>query len=161
MVSNALLRFISIAPAYPFLSNDSLHFSKSNTSACCALFGSGIYGDRYLYKFFLPCEAYLTFEGELQKVNGTAYEDADVITLTNNGLMYLFSNVKYTLSGQELESLNSPRQCTSMLGMLTYPDNFSKSSGLINYDIRTLMQDFQVTYLNLIIQKGRFHFRFI
>ena len=38
--------------------------------------------------------------------------------------------MKYTPSGQELESLNNPGQGTSMLGMLTYPDDFSKSSGL-------------------------------
>ncbi len=81
-------------------------------------------------EFFLPSEAYLTIEGQLQKNDGTAYVDADVITLTNNALMYLFSNVRYTLSGQEIESLNNPGQGTSMFGMLTYPDDFSKSSGL-------------------------------
>ena len=80
--------------------------------------------------FFLPSEAYLTIEGQLQKNDGTAYVDADVVTLTNNALMYLFSNVRYTLSGQEIESLNNPGQGTTMLGMLTYPDDFSKSSGL-------------------------------
>ena len=81
-------------------------------------------------QFFLPSEAYLTIEGQLQKADGTAYADADVITLTNNGLMYLFSNIKYTLSGQEIETLNNPGQGTTMFGMLTYPDDFSKSSGL-------------------------------
>ncbi len=81
-------------------------------------------------EFFLPSQAYLTIEGQLQKADGTAYVDADAITLTNNGLMYLFSNVKYTLSGNEVESVNHPGQCTTMLGMLTYPDDFSKSSGL-------------------------------
>ena len=80
--------------------------------------------------FFLPSEAYLTIEGQLQKNDGTEYVDADVVTLTNNALMYLFSNVKYKLSGQEVESLNNPGQGTSMFGMLTYPDDFSKSSGL-------------------------------
>ena len=80
--------------------------------------------------FFLPSEAYLTIEGQLQKNDGTAYVDADVVTMTNNALMYLFSNVRYTLSGQEIESLNNPGQGTSMFGMLTYPDDFSKSSGL-------------------------------
>ena len=81
-------------------------------------------------EFFLPSEAYLTIKGQLQKNDGTAYVDADVITLTNNALMYLFSNIKYTLSGQEIESINNPGQATTMRGMLTYPDDFSKSSGL-------------------------------
>ena len=81
-------------------------------------------------ELFLPCKGYLTFEGQLQKVDGTAYGDEDVVTLTNNALMYLFNNIRYNLSGQEIESLNNPDQGTSMLGMLTYPDDFSKSSGL-------------------------------
>jgi len=82
-------------------------------------------------EFFLPSKAYLTIEGQLQKsADGSAYADVDVVTLTNNALMYLFSNVNYKLSGQEIESLNSPGVATSMLGMLTYPDDFSKSSGL-------------------------------
>ena len=58
-------------------------------------------------EFFLPSEAYLTIEGQLQKrADGSAYVDADVIALTNNALMYLFSNVNYKLSGQEIESIN-------------------------------------------------------
>ena len=81
-------------------------------------------------EIFLPSEAYLTFEGQLQKSDGTLYIDANVVTLTNNGLMYLFNNIRYTLSGQEIESLNNVGQATSMMGMLTYPDDFSKSSGL-------------------------------
>ena len=81
-------------------------------------------------EFFLPSEAYLTFEGQLQKSDGTLYVDANVVALTNNGLMYLFNNIRYNLSGQEIESLNNPGQATSMMGMLTYPDDFSKSSGL-------------------------------
>ena len=50
-------------------------------------------------EFFLPCEGYLTFEGQLQKVDGTAYGDKDVVTHTNNALMYLFNNIRYNLSG--------------------------------------------------------------
>ena len=81
-------------------------------------------------KFFLPSEAYLNFEGQLLKNDNTAYVDANLVTLTNNALMYLYSNARYTLSGQEIESLNHPGRATTMLGMLTYPDDFSKSSGL-------------------------------
>ena len=44
-------------------------------------------------EFFLPSEAYLTIEGQLQKNDSTAYVDADVVTLTNNALMYLFTNI--------------------------------------------------------------------
>ena len=69
-------------------------------------------------------------EGRHTKANGTAYADADVITLTNNAIMHLFSNIKYQLSGQEIESLFYPGQGTTMMGLLKYPDDFSKSQGL-------------------------------
>ena len=44
--------------------------------------------------------------------------------------MHLFSNIKYRLSGQEIESLFYPGQATTILGLLKYPDDFSKSVGL-------------------------------
>ena len=68
-------------------------------------------------------------EGRLTKDDDTAFADADVITLTNNG-MHLFSNIKYQLSEQEVELLFYPGQATTMLGLLKYPDDFSKSIGL-------------------------------
>ena len=69
-----------------------------------------------------PSESYLVFEGRLTKADGTAYANGDNVTLTNNALMHLFS--KYQFSGQEIESLYS------MLRLLKYPDDFSKSQGL-------------------------------
>ena len=44
--------------------------------------------------------------------------------------MHLFSNIMYQLSEQEVESLFYPGQATTMLGLLKYPDDFSKSIGL-------------------------------
>ena len=49
--------------------------------------------------FTHPSESYLIFEGRLTKDDGTAFANADNVTLTNNGLMHLFSNFKYQLSG--------------------------------------------------------------
>jgi len=43
------------------------------------------------------------------------YTNADVTTLTNNAMMHLFSNIKYQLSGQEIESVFHPGQATTML----------------------------------------------
>ena len=80
--------------------------------------------------FYHPSESYLIFEGQLVKKDGAAYADADVVTITNNGMMHLFSNIKYQLSGQEIESLYYPGQATTMLGLLKYPDDFQKSQGL-------------------------------
>ena len=44
--------------------------------------------------------------------------------------MHLFQRIRYDLSGQEIENLVHPGQATTMLGLLKYPDDFSKSKGL-------------------------------
>ena len=80
--------------------------------------------------FTHPSESFLLIEGQLLKVDGTDYVNADVISLINNGMMYLFKNIKYQLSGQDIENILHPGQATTMLGLLKYPDDFSKSQGL-------------------------------
>ena len=80
--------------------------------------------------FTHPCENFLLIEGQLLKNDDALYADADAISLINNGMMYLFKNIKYQLSGQEIESILNPGQATTMLGLLKYPDDFSKSQGL-------------------------------
>ena len=62
--------------------------------------------------------SYLLIEGELLKADNTRYADAGLITLTNNGLLYLFSSLKLTLAGQEVEHVNYPGHDTSLLGFL-------------------------------------------
>ena len=75
-------------------------------------------------------ESYLVFEGRLTKNDNTAYANADAVALCNNGIMYLFSNITYRLSSQEIESINHPGPATTMLGLLKYSDDFSKAQGL-------------------------------
>ena len=41
--------------------------------------------------------------------------------------MHLFKRIRYNLSGQEIENIEHPGQATTMLGLLKYPDDFSKS----------------------------------
>ena len=65
-----------------------------------------------------PSESYLIFEGRLTKADGTAYVNADVVALTNNAIMHLFSRIEYHLSNQVIESINYPGQATTMLGLL-------------------------------------------
>ena len=77
-----------------------------------------------------PSESYLIIEGRLSKTDNNSYGRDDSITLTNNGIMHLFKRIRYDLSGQEIESLIHPGQATTMLGLLKYPDDFSKSKGL-------------------------------
>ncbi|XP_065651307.1 uncharacterized protein LOC136079498 [Hydra vulgaris] len=80
--------------------------------------------------FTLPSKVYLLFEGRLLKLDGTSYVNADVVTLTNNGIMHLFSQTSYQLSNQEVESVYYPGQATTMLGMLKYPNDFQLAQGL-------------------------------
>ena len=77
-----------------------------------------------------PSERYLIFEGRLTKADGTLYVNADEVALTNNSIMHLFSRIEYHLSNQLIESLNYPGQATTMIGLLKYPDDFSKAQGL-------------------------------
>ena len=80
--------------------------------------------------FTHPSESFLIIEGRLSKDNNNPYGDDNLISLTNNGMMHLFKAIRYDLSGQEIEKINHPGQATTMLGLLKYPDDFSKSKGL-------------------------------
>ena len=80
--------------------------------------------------FTHPSESYLIIEGRLLRADDNAYAAADLITLTNNGIMHLFKRIRYELSGQEIENIMNVGQATTMLGLLKYPDDFSKSKGL-------------------------------
>ena len=71
-----------------------------------------------------PAESFLIIDGQLIKANNNAYGDGDHITLINNGMMYLFSDVRYHLASHEIEVLQNPGHATTMLGMLKYPDDF-------------------------------------
>ena len=83
-----------------------------------------------------PAESFLIIEGELRKraraVDGNVqyYGNDANVSLINNGMMYLFSDVRYHLASHEIEVLQNPGQATTMLGLLKYPDHFSKSFGL-------------------------------
>ena len=70
-------------------------------------------------------------EGYVLKADSTRYADADLVELTNNGLVYLFSSMKITLAGQMVEHVNYPSQATSLLGLASYSPDYSKGCGLI------------------------------
>ena len=80
--------------------------------------------------FTHPSESYLIITGQLLQINGTPYAFANPVTLANNGIMHLFKRIRYELSGQEIENIMNVGQATTMLGLLKYPDDFSKSKGL-------------------------------
>jgi hypothetical protein len=81
--------------------------------------------------YTLPSKSYLSIKGQIRRIDtNNAYVAADEITLINNAIMYLFTGIKYELNGSTIESINYPGQTTSMLGYLSYPDDFSASTGL-------------------------------
>ena len=69
--------------------------------------------------------SYLILDGEVVKADNTQYADGDLVSLTNNGLIYLFSSFKPTLAGQEVEHVNSPGHASSLLGLASYSGNFN------------------------------------
>ena len=64
------------------------------------------------------------------KADNTRYADADLIALINNGLLYLFSSLKLTLAGQEVEHVNYPGHATSLLGLASYSLDYHKGCGM-------------------------------
>src|SRR6218665_1033163 len=66
----------------------------------------------------------------LTKTDNTAYVNADAVALTNNGLMHLFSQISYSLSNQETETLFHPGQATTMVGLLKHSNDFQLAQGL-------------------------------
>ena len=77
-----------------------------------------------------PAESFLNIEGQLLLDNDNHYVNGDKVALINNGIMYLFSDVRYHLASHEIEVLQNPGHATTMLGLLKYPDDFTKSQGL-------------------------------
>ena len=84
-------------------------------------------------EFYHPRRSYLLFEGDMLHAVGEArYADANMISLTNNAIMYLFSNIKYSLGDQEIESLYHPGVATTMFGLVKRPFDYSKGAGLMH-----------------------------
>lgn len=81
--------------------------------------------------YSLPSKSYVSVKGQIRRLgNNNVYVAADEIALINNAMMYLFSAIKYDLGSTTIESILWPGQVTSMIGYLSYPDDFSTSSGL-------------------------------
>jgi hypothetical protein len=81
--------------------------------------------------YLLPSKSYLKIKGQIKRGDNDAAYAADAeITLINNAIMYLFTGVKYELGETTIESINNPGQTTTMIGYLSYPDDFSTSASL-------------------------------
>lgn len=84
-------------------------------------------------KYSHPAGSYLYIKGQLVRADNQGAYAADAeITLVNNAMMYLFSNITYEVGGKTMESINCPGQTTTILGYLSYPDDFNSSDGLLS-----------------------------
>ena len=84
-------------------------------------------------EFYHPRRSYLLVVGNLLKEDGTRYAAADVIVLANNGVMHLFSNVKYESAGQEIESANNPGIAGVLMDIAKYPYDYAYGTGMIQH----------------------------
>ena len=83
-------------------------------------------------EFYHPRKSHILVEGELLKADGkTRYTTASEIALCNNGIMHLFSNAKYEIAGQEIESVNNPGIAGVLMGAAKYPFDYSAGAGLM------------------------------
>ena len=84
-----------------------------------------------LSTFIHPHKSFLYFEGQIFNVNDGRYTDFENVTLANDGILHLFSEMKYSINGQPIEDILNPAISSIMLGMLRYPDDFNSSEGLM------------------------------
>ena len=78
-------------------------------------------------------DSYLVIKGQLVRAdNNNPYPVDAEIALVNNAMMYLFSNIKYTVGGKIMEQISDPGQITSMLAYLSQPDDYNSSAGLMS-----------------------------
>ncbi len=76
-------------------------------------------------------KSYLVIKGKLiRSDNNLPYAANAEISLVNNAMMYLFSEIKYTIGDTIMERISDPGQTTSMIGYLSQPDDYSTSAGL-------------------------------
>ena len=80
--------------------------------------------------YTVPSQSYIQFTGQLLKSNGNAFNNDEEVTLINNGIMYLFSEIKYEINDIEVEKIKNPGQTSTILGLASYPDDYSSSSAL-------------------------------
>ena len=120
-----------------------------------------------------PAESFLNIEGQLLLDTNNPDVNGDKVALINNGIMYLFSDVRYHLASHEIEVLQNPGHATTMLGLLKYPDDFTKSQGLnqvwapdtedgtpvtgnLGFKLR---RDYIINMVNGAANKGKFNFK--
>ena len=78
--------------------------------------------------WYHPAKSWLEIEGELViKDGGTHYEASKLITFENNGVLFLFEQMKYLLSSNEIESVHYPGTASNIMGLAKYSNGYNPS----------------------------------
>lgn len=72
--------------------------------------------------YTLPWDSILYIEGKLLKSDGTVSTTAKFV---NNGIMFLFDEIRYELAGKTIDRIRNPGITTTMKGYLSYNKNES------------------------------------
>ncbi|XP_025191837.1 uncharacterized protein LOC112592074 [Melanaphis sacchari] len=90
--------------------------------------------------YTLPCESYIYIEGTITK----PAEITDDIRFINNGLAFLFSEMKYELNGIQIQKLANPGITTTLKGYCSYnkSDIVSRYNAAWDDDIKNFNKDF-------------------
>ena len=74
--------------------------------------------------WLFPSDSYLRIEGVLKTADGADVANNAAIAFANNGLMFLFSNVRYFLGGEEIEYFENAGVTTTIYNYLTQSGNY-------------------------------------
>jgi hypothetical protein len=79
-----------------------------------------------------PSKSYLYIEGKLESTAGgeNAYKAETLVTLINNAVPFMFSQIRYQINNIEIENVMNPGQATTMKGLLTYGREMANGEGL-------------------------------
>ncbi|KAE9526189.1 hypothetical protein AGLY_013820 [Aphis glycines] len=69
--------------------------------------------------YTLPCESFLYIEGNVQKPSDTVGD----VRFSNNGLAFLFSEMRYEINGIEIQKLKSPGVSSCLKAYCSYTPN--------------------------------------
>ena len=81
--------------------------------------------------FTQPCKSYLYIEGLLSStVDDKQYAGETKVTLINNAIMFLFSQIRFLVNNIEIESILNPGQATTIKGLLIYGNELTTGEGM-------------------------------
>jgi hypothetical protein len=72
--------------------------------------------------YTLPCESFLYVEGRLTKKDGTKLENYDDLRLSNNAIAFLFEEIRFEMSGVEVDRTRRVGITTTIKNLLSLDD---------------------------------------